>query len=481
MSYRVQAGVYRVDITPPIGIAMCGYLARNGVSQGIERPLTATCLVLASGGAKIAILACDVMAVFHPDADWIRRRVAEETGTTPESVLINASHTHCGPTMRRDYSWESAEQRSLQDTYTNNLRELLVGCAVAADCRLQPARLGTGTGTARIGINRRETDPESGKVFLGENPDGPMDPSTGVIRVDDLGGRPLAIVFTYGCHTVTMGPKFLNLTPDYPGPARDLIEYATGAKAIFLQAAGGNINPVTGIGATEDDSADMIRLGHILGAAAIETAMTIRTGTRRGDPVIFQSLTRNRMYPWIPVEDRDLALGAAGEVAALPLVDPPSVEDARGILAQRTRMLEDARREGRPVHMLAFFHRFRDWAELLLREVEAGKLALTVDVNLQALRIGDMAIAAAAGETLVELGLRVKAASPFAATHFLGYSNGCIGYIPSAEHYPDEGWSPWETYLVPDMLCQSYMLPMHVSPAASGLVVDRCVSLLRSL
>ncbi len=460
---------------------MCGYLAREGVSKGIERPLTATCLVLASGGAKIVIFGCDVMGVFEPDATIVRQGVAQFLGTTPESVLINASHTHCGPTMRRDYSWESHQQHAMQDDYADSLRESLLMCAMEANKRLQPARLGTGCGEAWIGINRRELDPESGKVFLGENPGGPMDPTVGVIRVDDRGGRPIATVFSYGCHTVTMGPKFLSLSPDFPGPARELVEHATGAPSIFLQAAGGNINPITGIGATEDDSADMIRLGNILGAEVLKTAMAIRTDKRRGERVIFQSLTRNSMYPWVPMEDREMRLGAAGETADLPLVDPPAVEDARGIVAQREKMLDEARKEGRPVHQLAFFHRFVDWARFLLREVESGKRKLTVDVTLQALRIGDLAIATAAGETVVELGLRVKAASPFAETLFLGYSNGNVGYLPAAEHYPPEGWSPWETYQVPDMLCQSYMLPMHPSPEASGILVDRSVALLRKL
>jgi len=43
---ELQAGVYRVDITPPVGISMVGYYARKGVSEGIERPLTATACVL---------------------------------------------------------------------------------------------------------------------------------------------------------------------------------------------------------------------------------------------------------------------------------------------------------------------------------------------------------------------------------------------------------------------------------------------------
>ncbi len=479
MSHDLEAAVYRADITPPIGISMCGYLARAGASNGIQRPLTATAVVLTNGRKKLAILGCDLISIFNPAVDEIRSRIAAAIGTTPECVLVNCSHTHCGPNLR-DYSWEGEAQRNLQAAYLENLKLTLTGCAAAANQRLAPARIGSGKGTSHIGINRRELD-VSGKIFLGENPDGPMDPTVGVVRIDHLDGKPMAVLFSYGCHTVTMGPRFLGLSPDFPGPARDVIERATGAMAVFLQAAAGDINPITGIGPTEDDSENMNRLGQSLGGEVLKVVTGIRTHQKRGERVIFASLTKNSMYPYVPVEDHPITLDAAGEVAQLPLVDVPGREDAAGILAQCEQRLAKAKSDGFAPHQLAFFYRFRDWAQLLKHHADAGDKHLTVPVNLQALRIGELAFATAAGETLVELGLGVKAGSPFEETHFLGYSNGCIGYIPPANCYPKEGWSPWETYLVPDMLCQSYMLPMHVAPEAGQMLVDGCLKLLRSL
>ncbi len=479
MTSNLQAGVYRVDITGPLGISLCGYIARDGVARCIDRPLTATALVLTDGDRKVCIVACDLVFILSPEVDRIRQSIASELGTTVESVLINCSHTHCGPNIW-DYSWDDAHQKRLQREYLANLANLLVGCASVANERARPARLGTGYGSAWIGINRREPG-DDGKIMLGENPSGPMDPTVGVIRVDEMNGRPLAIVFSYGCHTVTMGPKFLGFSPDFPGPARELIERATGATTLFLQAAGGNINPVTGIGATEDDTGNMTRLGHTLGAEVLKVAHAIRTHQKRGDPVIFASLTRNKMYPLLPADPYEISLAAASETVQLPLVDPPSVEDARKILALREELLAKSRREGVPEPNQRFFIRFRDWAEYLLREVESGKRRLSVPVPVQALRIGSLGIAAAAGETLVELGLRAKERSPFAETLFLGYSNGCVNYIPPAECYPEGGWSPWETYYVPDMLCQSYMLPMHYQPEAAGMLVDASVRLLHQV
>src|SRR5215469_10338945 len=96
---KLKAGVQRVDITPPIGISMVGYYARDGVSAGVERPLTATALVLSTDEAKVAIVSCDLIFIQNPVVDEIRRRIGEGIQVDPNCVLINCSHTHCGPTL----------------------------------------------------------------------------------------------------------------------------------------------------------------------------------------------------------------------------------------------------------------------------------------------------------------------------------------------------------------------------------------------
>jgi hypothetical protein len=75
----------------------------------------------------------------------------------------------------------------------------------------------------------------------------------------------------------------------------------------------------------------------------------------------------------------------------------------------------------------------------------------------------------------------VKKQSPFDKTLFLGYSNGCMSYLPTAECYPPEGWSPWETYSIPDMLFQTYQVPMALSPRCGQIIVDESVLLLRQV
>src|SRR5438094_8202879 len=69
-----------------------------------------------------------------------------------------------------------------------------------------PARIGAGKGSVNIGINRRERLPD-GRIMIGQNPDGAVDREVGVIRIDDLAGKPIATMMAVGCHTVRLGPK----------------------------------------------------------------------------------------------------------------------------------------------------------------------------------------------------------------------------------------------------------------------------------
>ncbi len=84
---------------------------------------------------------------------------------------------------------------------------------------MQPVRIGAGAGEAKVGIYRRETGSD-GRDVLGEVPDQPIDHSVGVVRIDDLEGHPVAILFSYGCHPVSVGPRCHLGSSDFPGAAR---------------------------------------------------------------------------------------------------------------------------------------------------------------------------------------------------------------------------------------------------------------------
>jgi hypothetical protein len=65
------------------------------------------------------------------------------------------------------------------------------------------------------------------------------------------------------------------------------------------------------------------------------------------------------------------------------------------------------------------------------------------EVVVQALRIGDIAIATTPNETYAVTGLKIKAASPLRNTMVIELANGADGYIPPPEQHAFGGYNTW--------------------------------------
>ena len=66
-----------------------------------------------------------------------------------------------------------------------------------------------------------------------------------------------------------------------------------------------------------------------------------------------------------------------------------------------------------------------------------------VTLILQALRIGDVGIAAIPCEVFVEIGLDLKKNSPRKPSFTISLANGYNGYLPTVEHFQLGGYETW--------------------------------------
>ena len=67
----------------------------------------------------------------------------------------------------------------------------------------------------------------------------------------------------------------------------------------------------------------------------------------------------------------------------------------------------------------------------------------TVSCVMQAFRIGDLGIAAIPFEVFTEIGLEIKAKSPFADTFTIELANGSNGYLPTPPQHDLGGYETW--------------------------------------
>ncbi|HUY37094.1 MAG TPA: hypothetical protein VMV69_30545 [Pirellulales bacterium] len=465
------AGAARAVITPPVGIRMMGYTVQESVALAVERELTATALVLSDGRTKAVILACDLLFIQNPHVDRIRATIGRRVGVPAEHVLVNCSHTHLGP-MLPGWQHESADQQAMQERYLAALEDQLAGAAAAADFRLAPARLGVAKGHAPVGVNRRERLAD-GRVIIGENPAGPVDHEVGVARVDFLNGWPLATIMIAACHTVVLGPKTTALSPDFAGPAREIVERATGAPALFLQACAGNVNPACGIGAGGPEQYDdLARMGAMLGGETLKAWAGIRTHNRHGARRVVQSVAAISTWDYEALpEDCVESFGIAARRKTLDMAPLPDRATAEARLVQARQARDEARAQGKPPGVVNVVERLLAWTELVYQAVEAGGQRPTRELVGWALRIDELALVAVNGEPFAELGLEVKRRSAVPNTFLLGYSNGCLGYLPTPEAFDEGGMEVEESY-------RNYLLPTGFTRQWGPTVIETALEMI---
>ena len=97
-----------------------------------------------------------------------------------------------------------------------------------------------------------------------------------------------------------------------------------------------------------------------------------------------------------------------------------------------------------------------------------------VALELQALRVGQVGLVGVAGEVFVQTGRAIKRRSPLPHTVMLGYTNGCVGYIPRAEEHARGGYEVEEAWL-------GYRLPAPIAPQGDALVEETALRLLHAV
>lgn len=432
MMDTLHLGIERVPITPPIGVWQIGYFGREHGSDALFDNLYASAMVLDNGETRLALVCCDLLFLHSETVAIIRHEIHQRTGIPSSQIMLCCSHTHSGP-----ITYVTAQQSTRDRAYVETLVHCIVGAVVAADRQRQPVTLRMGHAQAHIGINRRE-QLQDGRVILGNNPAGPVDPQVLVARFDSREGYPLAALVNYACHGVVLSGDSYGLSADWPGAMRDTVELETGASCFFIQGACADINPLV---SPQRDYAHVQRLGRAVGGAVIQAWAMAE-----------------------PVEPEAWTLAAAQEHLLLPLW-----QQSGETQPTMREVVESKLRQSWETFASVLDERF-PWAATIQERDGLRHIAAEVQV----MRCGPLAITAVPVEPFVEIGLQVKAASALPYTMFAGYSNGCIGYLPVPEAYELGGYEVDTSYIY-------YHLPAPLAPTSAERVAASCFSLLKQL
>ena len=226
-----KAGSASAVITPQHDLHMAGYAARKEPAEGTEQDLFAKALAIEDAeGRRAVIVTTDLIGIEAELRAAVVKQARRLFKLPPAAVLMNASHTHCGPAYLRDDA----------QVYFDSLTQTLVGLIGDALDHLEPAALSYSFARCGFAINRRT--PTATGFRNHPNPDGPVDHAVPVLSVRTPEGELRSVLFGYACHNTTMG--FRRWLGDYAGYAQQYFEEDhPGVTALFLMGCGGDQNP----------------------------------------------------------------------------------------------------------------------------------------------------------------------------------------------------------------------------------------------
>ncbi len=385
----LRVGAARVDVTP-------AQLPRNYL--GVLDRLYARAIVLDSGAATAALISVDAGAV--PDATWqaVTKQLETELGIPPANVLLTATHTHsAGGGQSAEYAGK------------------IVDAVRQARQALAPARVGYGTGTSYINVNRQIVDPESGRWWEGANREGPSDKTVAVLTFERPDGEPIAAYYNYAVHGVIAG-QLDETSGDIPGAASRYVEesFGGGVVALFSLGAAGDQNPI--YFQQTYDLRDIRTKEYASRGIDISNAMPPGgQGLNRDDPAVARLMRQQRQM----VTSMGQFLGEE----VLHVMRNTRRTSSTGSLAGRQKTIQCPGRERTNQGRAGFEGTYKD----------AGP----VDIRLGLLRVGDVMIGAVNAEVFTQIAQRLKRESPYKATMLATLTNGSArsGYIPDDASY----------------------------------------------
>jgi len=437
----LRAGADRADITPELGTVLPGSFTKEVTAVQIHDPLHVRTLVLDDGANRIAIVVCDNVGLPLSVCDQAKKWAKELTGMPASHIVMAATHSHSAGSAWRSSGPDSIVQVLDLDGFTNSdaplspyqrfLARRVADSIQSAIQRLEPAKIGWGAGSEPGQVfNRRwfvkseqnRRNPFGGIDQVRMNPApatpdlikpaGPTDPEIVFLSVQSTSGRPIALLANYSLHYVG-GVLPRTFSADYYGMFAQRMEDLLGATqqdprfvAMMSNGTSADVNN-SNFPKGNTPAAPYEKMRRVANLVAAEVYRAYQTVTYEDGVKI------DARYEELPLRPRQPT--------------PEMVTWARNLVS-------------RPPANPPWYGLEMTYAKWLLLSLDAPK---QLRVPVQALRIGDLGIGVVPAEVFAEMGLDLKARTPFRKSFTMSLANGWFGYLPTPAQHELGGYETW--------------------------------------
>lgn len=421
---QLQLGVAKRCTSPALGTILFGY-PKQRPAQAIGDDLTVVAAAFTYGDTKAILISADICLVTEQTALEFRQQISAKTGVPVEAITFCTTHTHSGPDTNVQVSgWGSANMEYLDGI----LRPQTIQAAIDAVNALRPALMGVASTECIVAANRREISSD-GKVGLGQNPWGLVDKELTIVSFKDAETNEVLLnIAHYGSHATASGAND-EVTRDWPGGMKDVLERELGGIAMFLAGSIGETGPRCPNGKTTQSYQVAKELGYRAGLDAVSAWRKIKEW--RNAPV--QVTTGDVVVPYEPLPTKETA---EEEIAKL------------GAFEDMTAYQQN--------------EYFR-WKRIL--DEYAGGEPKTAWLQKQGiLTIGPVAIVPFPFEMFLYTTLQLRQYSNFPYTLSVSCANGNKAYLPSEDQLCRGGYEIWQF--------RNYNTYKMVDEAATVLVTE---------
>ncbi len=396
-----------------------------GRVQGQEGQLRATAVVVRQSGATpVAMVACDVVIVPGDIVDGALKEIETAIGLPPSNVLVSATHTHAAPSVSRVHDYDR------DPVFAKRLQQGIVDAVKSAYAKLNDEEsefLFCMGEENTVGSNSRQRLSDGMIYWVGPKtnfvgPTGPFDPQLPVLAFRGKSGRWQAVIYNHSTHNI--GTRNGNVrSPSFYGLAAQELEPELNANVCFFEGAAGSTHNIKGVTAAD--------------------------ATDRMKQAVRDALQRATVHP----------------VKRVASIKRP--------FTYHVRKFDEAVEDDKVVTYCRKY--FPDGCEIIARVFRKMRQELAPHqgeqrtTRLQAIVIGDVAIAAVPGEYFTGLGMDIKRRSPFTNTMVVELANDSIGYLPDREAYDLGGYQTWMG------------LHSFVEPGTGERVADEMITMLHEL
>ena len=412
-----QAGAATADITPPLGeLVVGGFIPFPATA--IHDQLQSRCLVLDNGQTQIAFVICDNLGISREVYDRARLIIAQETELPVENILMAATHTHSATRVQTD-NYRPQIVRGIADSVR-----------LAVD-NLKPAQIGWGridepsevfnrrwhvTDSSLLknpfgGIDQVRMNPPRDHAALIE-PAGPTDPEVSFLSLQATNGCPIALLANYSLHYVG-GVNKGDVSADYFGIFCNRIAEllgATSTQPLFVgmlsNGTSGDINNIN-----FRDSGEKYEPYEKMNQVAELVAKRVK-----------EAHDQIKLYDWVP-------LSSVVRELKLQFLKPDEImQKYMGEVLAKSKTSPQ-------------YHQYERYYAERIQRLLTGPDEVTVP--LQAVRVGEVGIAAIPFEVFAETGLEIKDRTPFTHAFTIELANDYHGYLPTPNQHELGGYETW--------------------------------------